>query len=274
MRRRQLLAALPAAALAGCLSGDDDDSAPSADRTPPDGVELVEFTHPDYLRSARETPLGAVIRNAADADRSGTATLGLSPDGQEWRQLVETPFDLAPGEQATVETTVTTHFVGSLHVRLSPFDRTTRVDTTDPSLPYGGPYTLPNAISLELERPRGVDSYDYVADGQQRTATPPDGRNWYLATVTASNEGEGAAVAPYRTGFEMLGYDWQGTINYRSKDAYEGGELQPGSSRTGGILFETTAPWDDKLVQLRHPYGSGTVGATWTPPEEREGADQ
>lgn len=272
MRRRQVLAALPATVVAGCLSGSGDGGSGTADgrttteeRTPPDGVELVEFTHPEYLRATRENRLGAVVRNAGDASRSGAVTLELSPDRTEWRPLAETTYDLAPGEQAIVETRTTTPFVGSLSLRLRPFARTARVESTDPSLDYGDPVALPNGIDLVVGEPSPVDSYEYGTGDERRTATPPDGQNWYLATVTAENRRDEPAIAPYRTALETYGYDWREAVRYRAGDAYEGGDLGPGESRTGGVLFEhrhrSAGP-----IRLRHPHEGGTVGATWSAP--------
>lgn len=90
MHRRQVLAALPSIALAGCLSSLDDPPFSSSDeRTPPPGMEVIEFTHPEYIRAGRSTTLGAVLKNTADDRRSGTVTLALSPTGSEWRALVD-----------------------------------------------------------------------------------------------------------------------------------------------------------------------------------------
>ncbi|WP_435348650.1 hypothetical protein [Haloarchaeobius sp. HRN-SO-5] len=268
MRRRQLLAALPTTALAGCLSGlgELDDRLSHDGRTPPDGVEFVEFTHPDSVRATRETRLGGVVRNTADTTQAGTVSLELSPDGEQWRRLLERSYELAPGEQQIVETPTTTHFLGPLHLRLVPFDRRTRVESTDPTLPYGDAYVLPNGIHLTVADPTSIDSYEYEADGQRQTATQREDWNWYLATVTARNEGDETATAPYRTAFGTMGYDWNEAIVYRAEDAYEGGELQPGASRSGAVLFESRYNSSTQPIRIRHPYQNGTVGATWTPP--------
>lgn len=271
MRRRHVLAAVPTVTITGCLSGASDGrSPPSTEQTPPDGIELVEFTHAPRIRAGREARFGAVLRNAGDTDREGTAALELSPAGTDWRRLVERAYDLGPGEQAIVETTAITHFVGSLQLRLVPFDRTTRVEVTDQSLSYGAPYELPNGIHLTVDEPRRIDAYEYEADGGHRRATPPDGTYWDLVTVTARNRRDETAIAPYRTAFETLGYDWRETVPYHAEDAYEGGEVQPAGSQTGAVLFETRHRSTEKGIRLRHPYGNGIVGATWSSPSQAE----
>ncbi|MEF8787369.1 MAG: hypothetical protein V5A45_15705 [Haloarculaceae archaeon] len=271
MRRRQVLAALPAVALTGCLSGDSDTGNPTpAEQTPPDGVEFVEFTHSDPIRAGREARFGAVLRNTTDTDQYGTAALELSPAGTDWRQLVKTEYELGPAEQISIETTAVTHFVGSLQLRLVPRNRTTRVEVGDQPLDYGATYELPSGIHLTVEAPRRIDAYEYETDGQRRTAIPPDGTYWDRVTVTAENRGGESAIAPYRTAFETLGYDWREAIPCRAENTYGGGNIQPGSSQTGNLLFETRHQLVEKSIRLRHPHENGIVGATWSSATEVE----
>lgn len=263
MRRRQVLAAFPTVAVTGCLSGA---SPAPAEQTPPDGIEVVKFTSSEPIRAGREARFGAVLRNTTDTEQHGTAALELSPAGTDWRQLVETEYDLGPAEQAIIETTAVTYFVGTLHLRLVPFDRTTRVDVAGQSLSYGGAAELPNGIYFTVGTPGRIDAYEYEENGQNRTATAPDDLYWDLVTVTAENRSNRAAIAPYRTALETLGYDWRETIQYRAEDAYRGGEMQPGQSRTGNVLFESRERLTEKGIRLRHPYENGIVGATWSSP--------
>ncbi|MDS0474531.1 hypothetical protein [Natrinema sp. 1APR25-10V2] len=271
MHRRQVLVALPTVAIAGCSSSPSDERSPTpTEQTPPDGIELVKFTHPEYVRAGRETHFGAVLRNTADTEQHGTTTLELSPSGGDWRQLIETGYELGPDEQAIIETTATTPFIGSLRLRLVPFERTISIDSIGQSLSYGDTCELPNGIHLTVKDLKAIDRFEYEVDGQPQTATPPDEMNWYLVSVTAVNHGDEPAIAPYRTAFETLGYSWQKTIRYRAEGAYEGGELQAGVSRTGGVLFETRHRSTERGIRLRHPYKNGTVGASWAPSQREE----
>lgn len=271
MRRRQILTALPTVAIAGCSSRLNNEPGPtSTEQTPPDGIELVEFTYPEHVRAGRETDVGAVLRNTADAEQHGTARLELSPIGEDWRRLVETEYELGPNEQAIIETTATTPFIGSLRLRLVPFERTISINSIGPSFSYGETYELPTGIHLTVTDLKAIDRYEYEVDGQRQTATPPSEMNWYLVSVTAVNHGDEPAIAPYRTAFETLGYSWQKAIRYRADDAYEGGELQAGASSIGGVLFEIRHRSTQRGIRLRHPYKSGTVGASWAPPEQEE----
>lgn len=262
MRRRQVLTTLPAIGIAGCLAGGG--PAGSGERTPPDGVELVEFLHPEPISAGESERLGVVIRNTAESDRSGTVTLELSHDADHWRTLLERTFELGPAEQAILETTASTPYLGSIRLRLAPFDRTTLVESIDQSLDFGAAYDLPNGIDLVVEDVRGIEGYEYENDGDVRTTTPESGEYWGLATVTAENVGSDPAIAPYRTDFEMLGYDWREAIPYRADGAYEGGEIPPGEAREGGLLFATRTGTGNQPIRLRHPYENGTGGVTWS----------
>lgn len=249
MYRRQALAVGASLLTAGCAG------VAGFGRQEPAAFE-VSLSTPSTVDLGAEFEARVTVTNTGGSRGRYRGTLTAFPD---MRHDVSVPVDVGPirpGE--TVEETVgplVAPYAGRWAFALEGVDRSLDVRPLGPSL--GTPIQLAGNLELVVSTVTRHDAYDYVDPDEGRTTrTAPEGRTFYVATVTVGTVGVDRMSAPSRAEFSAV----VGGGNYPihlARERWEwlllpgdpypaAADLGPRESITGWIPFET--PDDDLLA--------------------------
>jgi len=271
MNRRQYVALLGTAAVAGCTSGGSGGgggtdtqtqtptATPTATAAPPE-YELVSVEAAERVEIGEDWSFAWTVRNTGGQDGVVTTTVSAREAGGEWQSLdQELELEVPAGETATWQSEASPFsFLGELTYRLDRFDATYTVTIVPKTLAWGRPYTIPDEIQLICNGVEIEDSFEWSASGYDYVEEAPSGSTFGLLSVRAEHVAGTAARAPLASNFYLVQDDQQYNPQIISTypEQYRGGELQAGIVARGDIVYELPAGTSE--ADLEAVYSSGT----------------
>lgn len=281
MDRRTCLAAIPALALPGCVTGGDGEADPAPGSETNSAVEMTAVDVPAEVESGDPLSWSITVANVGDVAGTYVDHLFVALPRNETEHVAEITLELDPGETATyADDTVPRSYLATYEYRFMASDRTFDVAVVPASLAVGEPYRTPEGIVLTVEALRLQDAYTYENfAGNERTATADDGYQWAFVDVTAANDArryadhvEGRKYSrslPRREEITLRAgeREWPHESITEKAGGYTFDTVHDGEERDGWIAYEVPADLDASDLRVRYAARDqyGEWAASWRP---------
>jgi hypothetical protein len=285
MDRRQYLAATLSAAslsIAGC-SSDNDSSGQSDATTPtpepdtptgtptpaPASFEVDSLTGPDSVGLNESYSLTLEVTNTGGQPGTFEPDMRVRAGNGDW-SAVTPPVEMEAGAGETVSKDIeftAPPYLQSLTYELETTGDQLTFNVVSKTLELGETYTNPDSIALSAGEIDFQPEYTYDSGDYIYTEQPSDGRKFAFLEFSAENTGNNPRPAPLQVDVAMIIGDsqYEPIVYYGEREAYEGGDIQPGIVREGIILYEVpeSASKEDVRVVWSESYYDGDASVYW-----------
>jgi len=217
------------------------------------------------------------VKNTGEQPGTLRADLYSKTPDSQWERGVE--WEIGPvdgGETATVasEKASIDHLTKATY-RLGTSDITYTVQTVSKSLSWGQTYTSPENFTISVDNLTLQESYEYrnFADEVDDARPEAGSDQWAFIDVTVTNDSGEPGFSPVSSDFVILA----GNSQYNSESVvfddpinkgtpFEGGELQPGVTRSGWVLYSvplSIAPEDMTVAWSKSTF-DGDISVNWS----------
>jgi len=285
MDRRQYIAATLSAAslsIAGC-SSDGESSSQSDATTPtpepdtptdtptptPASFEVDSFAGPDSVELNEPYTLTLEVTNTGGRPGTFEPDMRVRAGNGDWSAVTPpVEMEIGAGETASKNIEFTASpYLQSLTYELGATADRVSFNVVSKTLELGETYTNPDSIALSASEIDFQPEYSYDSGNYIYTEQPSDGRKFAFLKFSAENTGNSPRPAPLQVDVAMIIDDgqYEPIVYYGDREAYEGGDIQPGIVREGTILYEVpeSATKDEIRVVWSESYYDGDASVYW-----------
>lgn len=269
MRRRSLVMGLATAAGCADLTGGASTASPTPTTRAP-RLRVERFVVDGPVEIGAPVRLELAVSNSGAMAGTFHSPISRRLDRGEWEDTEHAVnIDIPAGESRTerLELQPVGVMVPATY-RLDAVEMTAPTVFVGASIAWGDGHTLPNGIRLTVSAPLLGETYTYPTADGDRTVTPPEGEQWAVYTVAATNTAKSQQTAPglidlvlHREDDEFRGATFDGD----NQAQYRGGPLAPGAQRSGEIPADIPADIGvaDLRVDFAGTFEAGTAEVTW-----------